>query len=152
MNRLLFSEGGQPVGLDDLQELQLRIENLFDGFLGLLRGLKINSAFLSPYTVRSSAGDKFIISAGRIFFYDGYAPIFCDFDGGSFDKEEGVDTVYVCIDKSDRDERLFKDGKNRPCRSFYSARLSVTPSGSFKNYDIFELDYFRISKSLLTEL
>lgn len=152
MNRLLFSEGGQPVSLDDLQELQLRIENFYDSIVRLLMGTDRGKAFLSPYTVTGNLSDKITVGAGRIFFYDGFAPFFCDFAGGTFAKEEGVDTVYICIDKSDADERLFKDGQIRPCRSFYSARLSVTPSGTFKNYDIFELSKFKITKEVLTEL
>lgn len=141
MNKLIISEGGQPVFLDDIFLLQQNSDVMFQAIIRLLSMGK--EAFLADkvvYYVQSVENDvtKVQVGSGTI-FVEGMV---LGFDARIFELTEGQE-VYVCINKAQTDLRQFEDNQKRACRDTYTAVLSTTFYGAYKYYKLLDLEVFQ---------
>ena len=132
MNKLIISEGGQPVFLDDIFLLQQNSDAMFKAIINLLSMGK--EAFLADkvvYYVQSveDGVTKVQVGSGTV-FVDGMA---LHFDPQIFELTEGQE-VYVCINKGQTNIRQFEDNQHRACSETYSAILSTAGYGAYKKY------------------
>lgn len=111
MNKLIFSEGGQPVCLDDLKTLQdMIVETIKPLLLALV---KTNVFILDDYDFRNSEIDtekmqtKFILSAGTL-VVDGD---FLSWPDTPLAIDDWNQPIYICVKNKEEDVRTFEDGK-----------------------------------------
>lgn len=137
MNRLIFSQGGQPIYLEDISSLQQHIEDFYLAVLNLLNRDTYIAPFLSRPIIHYRQENNVYVGNGRIFYQNFY----CDFEGGNFELGDN-ESVWVCIDKRLIDNRLFKDGQTRACTEQFLAHVDVIDSGNFANFKLEELNVF----------
>lgn len=144
MNKIIFSEGGQPVFLDDIKLIQ---DNAFSISTSIILGLvgRGNNVFLlHPYTfsteiidenngiVRLTVHSNSIVVNGEVI----------DFASTSFLNteiaEKGV--AHVCIKRNKEDVRTFEDGQDKCCIGSTTAYLSLDTTGADEAYDITKLN------------
>lgn len=143
MNKIIFSEGGQPLFLNDIKLLQ---DNSLSVFTSLLLGIvgRGNNVFLlHPYTfdteiidedegiVRLTVHGNSIVINGEII----------EFPSASFLNTEVAEKgiVCVCIRRIQEDMRTFEDGQDKCCIEKATAYLSCETQGISEFYDITEL-------------
>lgn len=136
MNNLIFSEGGQPVFLDDIKLLQdNRISAILSLFVGLV-GCENDVFLLTPYSFDnaiSDNGNSIKIHANSIVIRGEIVP----FATAEFqDTEIAEKGVYICVKRSKEDLRTFEDGQNRYCISTITAYLSCDITGINEYYKI----------------
>lgn len=140
MNRLKFSEGGQPVYLDDLRLLQ---DNDVSAMKFLLQALGNGQKtfLLQPLKVEGLKPDEsgtkteFIVKAGTA-VVDGE---FMAWNDTSFQIGDWNTPIYLCIRTTNTDNRLFEDGQERNCRTSKEAYLSLDKDGATEYYPIYDL-------------
>lgn len=143
MNNIIFSEGGQPIFLDDINLLQEnRISAVFSLFVGLV-GNETKAFLLNPYTFDTEIIDsdngivKLKINANSIVVEGDIIP----FPAAEFlnteIEEKGV--VCVCVKRTDAELRTFEDGQSRYCLKKTTAYLSCETAGVSEFYKIPEL-------------
>lgn len=140
MNRVLFNEGGQPIYLDDLKQLQ---DNDIDFNRLLLEtiGGKDKALLLARVSDTPNSYDRqsgmftFVIPAGTI-ITEG---LFIEFPETEVRTHGLNNPIYVCIKDVQTDEREHQDGQLRPCRQSKQAYISVDKTGAQSAYNIFEL-------------
>lgn len=142
MNRIKFSEGGQPVYLDDLQQLQ---ENGISSMATLLNILGNGErAFLLQRTNGSGefldqddAHITFLVKAGTV-VVNGE---FLSWEDTTIKVPLGMmdSPLYICIKTVEADRRQFDDGQERPCRIQKQAYISLDHTGVSDFYNYFEL-------------
>lgn len=100
MNKLIFSEGGQPVCLDDLKTLQdMIVETIKPLLLALV---KTNVFILDDYDIRNPEFDtekmqtKFILSAGTL-VVDGD---FLSWPDTPLAIDDWNQPIYICVSKT----------------------------------------------------
>ncbi len=138
MNKISFSEGGQPVFLDDLKLLQ---DNFFEVWHTILKlfanGEDVFVLDSYPYTVAQTGNEQktltipagVVVVRGELYVYE----------AASLTTKDVNAHVYVCLQNTSEDIRLFEDGQERPCRSIGKAYLSYDTTGVSEYYDITEL-------------
>ena len=140
MNRVLFNEGGQPIYLDDLKQLQ---DNDIDFNRLLLEtiGGKDKAFLLAKVSDVPNSYDRqsgmftFVIPAGTI-ITEG---LFIEFPKAEV-RTHGLNVpIYVCIKDIQTDEREHQDGQLRPCRQSKQAYISADKTGTQAAYNIFEI-------------
>jgi len=140
MNRLVFSEGGQPLFLDDIKLLQdndagfnRQLLNAISGrssvFLLQALDMKILSVDQEKFTTTAKVYAGSIVIAGDII----------DFPETTVTVKTWHDPLYVCIKETEHEEREFEDGQTRPCRQSTQAYISTSKDGVKAAYNAFEL-------------
>ena len=138
MNNIKFSDGGQPVYLDDLALLQ---DNLVLTTRLLLQVIAPGSdgALLEPFsiadkdwadesqaTVRATFCENYICYGGMIVYVE----------EATFVTNMKDDMPYIAVFKTESDARTFADGQARNCRTTYEARYVRDITGAVAYYDI----------------
>lgn len=138
MNKMLFSEGGQPLYIDDLKTLQ---ENPTNQMSALLQALGANtSAFLldrfqgelkqadqNNQTTTFQTKRNWLVLDGVIY----------EIKSTTLTAHSWHDPLYVGVKKSNSDIRTFEDGQERACRETTEAFLTLEKTeGAF---DVSEL-------------
>lgn len=142
MNRkILFSEGGQPVFLDDLSLMQDEIRDSVDNLIHAL-GADLNQeiVFVKKPDVTYN-GTRTSFSNGVVWHKEHgllYMPPVTDIDLGQSGK------AYVQITVAKTGNRDFEDGQVRPCLKEVTAKIVSTDTGD--GY------LFSSIKSMVTEL
>lgn len=140
MNKLIISEGGQPVVLEDLKLLQDNDQSLFKQLVKLLTG-GIDTFLVSSVSVTTlgavEGSTAVRVSPGTI-YYDGG---FYDFEGGDFEIRDGY-ALNVCLSRQETDMRIFEDEQQRACRETISAYLSPVSEGAYKSFVLDNLSVF----------
>lgn len=139
MNRLLFSEGGQPVCLDDLKLLQdneqegikLLLSALVDTKVFLLDKIKMDLPKRSEYVY-------FTVKAGTL-VVDGEL---LSWNDTKFSTADIARPKYLCVRDIETDSRIFEDGQSRACVKAKEAYVSLSNEGASLSYDILQLPVF----------
>lgn len=141
MNRLLFSEGGQPVCLDDLKLLQ---DNEQEGIKLLLSALVDTKVFLldkikMDLPKRSEDGRVyFTVKAGTL-VVDGEL---LSWNDTKFSTADIAKHKYLCVRDIETDSRIFEDGQSRACVKAKEAYVSLSNEGASLSYNILQLPVF----------
>lgn len=141
MNRLLFSEGGQPVCLDDLKLLQ---DNEQEGIKLLLSALVDTKVFLLDkikidLPKRSEDGRVyFTVKAGTL-VVDGEL---LSWNDTKFSTADIAKHKYLCVRDIETDSRIFEDGQSRACVKAKEAYVSLSNEGASLSYNILQLPVF----------
>lgn len=129
MNRMKFSEGGQPVYLDDLRLLQDNSKSAAEYLLSAIGRGQSTMLLESPYysyteddagefVIKVSEGSAFVngdfVSWGETVVYD----------------VESKDDLWLCIRETDNDKRIFDDGQQRACSVCREVYISGNPTGA----------------------
>lgn len=140
MNRLLISEGGQPVVLEDLKLLQDNSQTLLDQLIRLLTGgvAAFLTAPVSVTTVGAAAGSTTFKVAEGVIYYEGG---FYQFAGEDIEVRDGY-AINVCLRHTETDMRTFEDEQKRACRETISAYLSPVMDGAYKSFRLEDLSTF----------
>lgn len=139
MNKLIFSEGGQPVCLDDLKTLQdMIIETIKPLLLALV---KTNVFILNDYDLRNPEIDadtmqtKFTLSAGTI-AVDGD---FLSWPDTPLAVDDWNQPIYICVKNKEEDVRTFEDGQSRNCTQSKEVYASTDSTGADQAYNLYNL-------------
>lgn len=139
MNKLIFSEGGQPVCLDDLKTLQdMIVETIKPLLLALV---KTNVFILGDYDFINSEIDtekmqtKFILSAGTL-VVDGD---FLSWPDTPLAIDNWNQPIYICVKNKEEDVRTFEDGQNRNCTQSKEVYASTDSTGADQAYNLYNL-------------
>lgn len=126
MNELLTHEGGQPLFLDDLKQIQ---DSALGAIALLLMGMtgRNGGYLLNPYepTIETEGGVTTYSMADNAVIYEGRI---IPFVGSEWTNEDGV--MYVCVKESEVDIRTFEDGQQRACQKKRDAYLSTDVEGA----------------------
>ncbi len=143
MNNILFSEGGQPVYLDDLKALQDNPKERWEQFFRMISGGR-DEAYLERYIeflemddFEGKQGRWFFISDGVLVTAEGHFP----FEQQFIEVPEG-ETLYICLKRDKNDLRVFDDGESRHCTEVPRAFLT-TERQEQDCYDFDSLSSFR---------
>ena len=135
MNRLEFSEGGQPVYLDDLQRLQDNMVQLILSLFPLTNGaadktsddskikdVRSKTLFATPRHVNGSSDANYILmQAHRLLSTDGKV---YDVAETQFGDEEGNPLYgYYVLSDSTAESRTFEDSVERAVVKSYTAKV-----------------------------
>lgn len=146
-NRILFSEGGQPVFLDDLKLIQDNGVSMNGALIRALTG-QDGACLVEKYRYDDS-GDVRTVYANAI-VYDGEI---IPFEGGEFSisemRTDPDQDVYVCIGESTTDVRTFKDGTEHNCRIGRVAFLTLEEGAA--NVDCFPISTLDCLADLLRD-
>lgn len=141
MNRLLFSEGGQPVCLDDLKLLQ---DNEQESIKLLLSALVDTKVFLldkikMDLPKRSEDGRVyFTVKAGTL-VVDGEL---LSWNDTKFSTADIARPKYLCVRDIETDSRIFEDGQSRACVKAKEAYVSLSNEGVSLSYNMLQLPVF----------
>ena len=139
MNKLIFSEGGQPVCLDDLKTLQDMIVETIKPLLLALA--KTNVFLLDDYDFRNQEVDtekmqtKFTLSAGTL-VVDGD---FLSWPDTSLAIDNWSQPIYICVKNKEEDVRVFEDGQSRNCIQSKEVYASTDSTGADQAYNLYNL-------------
>ncbi|MBR0183089.1 MAG: hypothetical protein IJQ05_07440 [Bacteroidaceae bacterium] len=146
-NKILFSEGGQPVFLDDLKLIQDNGVSMNGALIRALTG-QDGACLVEKYRYDDS-GDVRTVYANAI-VYDGEI---IPFEDGEFSISEMMTNpdqdVYVCIGQSTTDVRTFKDGTEHNCRIGRVAFLTLEEVAA--NVDCFPISTLDCLADLLRD-
>lgn len=140
MNRLQFSEGGQPVCLDDLKLLQ---DNEQEGIKLLLSALVDTNVFLLDKMKFDFTKDEvgrlyYIVKAGTL-VVDGELLSWNDTE---FSPVDITKLKYLCVRDIETDSRIFEDGQSRACVKAKEAYVSLSNEGASLSYNMLQLPVF----------
>ena len=140
MNRLLFSEGGQPVCLDDLKLLQ---DNEQEGIKLLLSALVATKVFLLDKVKFDFTRDEvgrlyYIVKAGTL-VVDGEL---LSWNDTTFNPVDITKLKYLCVRDIETDSRIFEDGQSRACVKAKEAYVSLSNEGASLSYNMLQLPVF----------
>ena len=136
MNKILFKEGGQPVYLDDLKQIQtnnlITLKQLLRSLVESDRNTDFEefeeecpcNLLLYENNITEGEEENTIVVPGNVLVYLGYL---LPFEGGTFPSSS---TLYVCVKETLSDLRTFKDGAENYCRKNYTAYLSTSDDGA----------------------
>lgn len=141
MNRLLFSEGGQPVCLDDLKLLQ---DNEQEGIKLLLSALVDTKVFLLD-KIKMDLPKK--SEDGRVYFTVKAGTLVVDgellsWNDTKFSTADIAKHKYLCVRDIETDSRIFEDGQSRACVKAKEAYVSLSNEGASLSYNILQLPVF----------
>lgn len=124
MNKLLFSEGGQPFSLDDLEFLQ-------NGSVEPLRAIatSLGNCILGGCAI---AQEDMTIrwTDGYISFTNSVYRV----QAGSLVKKSALEKLYWVFSRSVENIVIFEDGSEHPTREVYSARLIASETNPSEAY------------------
>ena len=153
MNKMLFSEGGQPLYIDDLKTLQ---ENPTNQMSALLQALGANtSAFLlerfQGELKKLNEGDKTTTfqTKKNWLVLDG---IIYEIKETTLVAHSWNDPLYVGVRKSTSDVRIFEDGQERACRETAEAFLTFEKTGGVFNVSELKTLFDLIAPSIVVKL
>lgn len=140
MNRLLFSEGGQPVCLDDLKLLQ---DNEQESIKLLLSALVNTKVFLLDKIKYDFTRDEvgrlyYIVKAGTL-VVDGEL---ISWNDTKFNPVDITKLKYLCVRDIETDSRIFEDGQSRACVKAKEAYFSLSNEGASLSYNMLQLPVF----------
>lgn len=140
MNRLQFSEGGQPVCLDDLKLLQ---DNEQEGIKLLLSALVATKVFLLDKVKFDFTRDEvgrlyYIVKAGTL-VVDGEL---LSWNDTTFNPVDITKLKYLCVRDIETDSRIFEDGQSRACVKAKEAYVSLSNEGASLSYNMLQLPVF----------
>lgn len=141
MNRLLFSEGGQPVCLDDLKLLQ---DNEQESIKLLLSALVDTKVFLLD-KIKMDLPKK--SEDGRVYFTVKAGTLVVDGELLSWnDTKLSIADIakdkYLCVRDIETDSRIFEDGQSRACVKAKEAYFSLSNEGASLSYNMLQLPVF----------
>lgn len=141
MNRLLFSEGGQPVCLDDLKLLQ---DNEQESIKLLLSALVDTKVFLLD-KIKMDLPKK--SEDGRVYFTVKAGTLVVDgellsWNDTKFSTADIAKHKYLCVRDIETDSRIFEDGQSKACVKAKEAYVSLSNEGASLSYNIFQLPVF----------
>lgn len=138
MNKLLFSEGGQPFYIDDIRLLQ---DNLFcfqatllKLFMGEQDVCLLSKCDVQTLGLTGTLARRVKVPAGHLVVGGLIVP----FAETTIEVPQG-ETVNVCLRRSESDIRVFEDGQERACSEIFMAYVSTTGTGASQSYDISSL-------------
>ena len=116
MNKILFSEGGQPLNLDDLEFMQNSVHNPMKALLSswgncILSGCQIQ---VDKETSAHSWTAGYISYNGEVYAVS----------AGSIEQVEQSASLYWMLYSSEGGSRSFSDGSAHPTQKVYTARLA----------------------------
>lgn len=137
MNRLKFSEGGQPVYLDDLQLLQDNGKSAAELLLSAIgRGQSRMILERPTYTYTEDDAGEFVIKVGAgSAFIDGD---FVTWPETLVHDVESKEDLWLCVRETDGDRRLFDDGQERACAVRREGYISGDPTGASGRFRLTE--------------
>lgn len=137
MNKLVISEGGQPVVLEDLLLLQQNAHAMISNILSLM--MNGATAFLSSKPVNrllSKDETKEVRQIGTsALYFEGYV---YDLPGVNLELNAG-DKIYVCIRHEETDFRKFEDLQSRACRELLVGYYSNVSDGAYRSWLLSEI-------------
>lgn len=141
MNRLLFSEGGQPVCLDDLKLLQ---DNEQESIKLLLSALVDTKVFLLD-KIKIDLPKK--SEDGRVYFTVKAGTLVVDgellsWNDTKFSIADIAKDKYLCVRDIETDSRIFEDGQSRACVKAKEAYFSLSNEGASLSYNMLQLPVF----------
>lgn len=141
MNRLLFSEGGQPVCLDDLKLLQ---DNEQESIKLLLSALVDTKVFLLD-KIKMDLPKK--SEDGRVYFTVKAGTLVVDgellsWNDTKFSIADIAKDKYLCVRDIETDSRIFEDGQSRACVKAKEAYVSLSNEGASLSYNMLQLPVF----------
>lgn len=135
MNRLKFSEGGQPIYLEDLQLLQDNEKSSAGQVLSALCCGRSTMLFEKPtyqYT-ENEAGDFVIkVSQGTAFINGD----FVSWRDAVIVGPQSEDDLWLCVREIPGDKRTFDDGQLRSCMVSREGYISADPAGAVVSYKL----------------
>ncbi|MBR2862392.1 MAG: hypothetical protein IKB97_02370 [Bacteroidaceae bacterium] len=146
MEKIKFSEGGQPVFLDDLALMQDNCFALISFLQESMTGKKepiLLSDFNPLLESINSDGTVNIAVPGNEILYEG---LLADIPEATFNKIDNKTTIYVSIAEEDSQLRTFQNSDSLPVRTSISAAL--TTSKPAKGFAMDELRTFSGVKQL----
>lgn len=136
MNKIIFSEGGQPVFLNDLETLQGNSFDMWKAMLGEMT-MGAETFLLHDVTATRGEGNKVTVGSG-ILVIDGMC---CEFSGQTLTASTD-DTIYLVVSRVEEDMRVFNDGQKRNCSATYQVTITTDNTGALKYYPLEELRTF----------
>lgn len=136
MNKIIFSEGGQPVFLNDLETLQGNSFDMWKAMLGEMT-MGAETFLLRDVTVTRGEGNKVTVGSG-ILVIDGMC---CEFSGQTLTASTD-DTIYLVVSRVEEDMRVFDDGQEHNCSATYQVTITTDNTGAPKYYPLEELRTF----------
>lgn len=138
MNRMKFSEGGQPVYLDDLRLLQDNSKLAAEYLLSAIgRGRSTMLLEIPYYSYTEDDAGEFVIKVS-----EGSAFVNGDFVSWGetvvYDVES-KDDLWLCIRETDNDKRIFDDGQQRACAVCREVYISGNPTGAAESFKLTEM-------------
>ena len=140
MNRLKFNEGGQPVYVGDLETLQendtASMRQLLEALTGGVKAYLLTdwkTEFVSVDVEKSTTTTKIYAGTAVV---DGE---FVTWDDATIVVQSWDDPIYLCIKRTETDNRVFEDGQTRACAVETKGYLSTDKSGATESYCIYDL-------------
>lgn len=130
MNKIIFSEGGQPVFLDDLETLQGNSFDMWKAMLGEMT-MGAEAFLLRDVTATRGEGNEVTVGSG-ILVIDGMC---CEFSGQTLTASTD-DTIYLVVSRVEEDMRVFDDGQERNCSVTYQVTITTDVTGASKYYPL----------------
>ncbi len=131
MNRLKCNEGGQPVYLDDLETLQANDMQSMALLLAALTGSE------GAYLLQEQKGEVADDEGKQMKMYGGAAVVngeIVKWGDTTLTVDSWDDPLYLCIRRTDADQRTFEDGQTRACATKTEGYLSTNNSGTTESY------------------
>ncbi len=136
MNRLIFSNGGQPLFLGDFKLMQ---DNDAESMKTLLDALGCgNTAFLlkapevTDVSAGTGAGTHATVKGGTA-VVDGEFLTWADTE---ITVKDWHAPIYLCVTETETDSRIFEDGQERACVKSRDVYVGTDNSGAAVSYDI----------------
>ena len=140
MNKLIISEGGQPVYLEDLALLQNHTDTVVYAYNHASTG-DANAYLLRQMNIVVVRSD----SNGVWYQYDSGALVYndniYDYAAGEVYVPTGG-TIYICPRVINEDVRPFEDGQSRACRAVHTAIVTSEKDGVLVSFDIDRLPIY----------
>lgn len=140
MNRLKFNEGGQPVYVDDLETLQ---EN---DTVSMKRLLETLTGGVKAYLLTDRKADIVSVdvekSTTTAKIYAGTAVVdgeFVSWKDTTVVLQTWDDPIFLCIKRTETDNRVFEDGQTRACAVETEGYISTDKSGATEIYNMYDL-------------
>ncbi len=153
MNKMLFSEGGQPLYIDDLKTLQ---ENPTNQMSALLQALGANT---SVFLLERFQGELKKLNEGDKTTTFQTKKNWLVLDGIIYEIKETTlvahswnDPLYVGVRKSTSDVRTFEDGQERACRETAEAFLTFEKTEGVFNVSELKTLFDLIAPSIVIKL
>ena len=141
MNRLKFSNGGQPLFLEDIKLLQENQDEILSTLLyALCKDTGIIILKGGDWDVINEDGDVLTVRIA-----EGKAFVGGDIVGwNETDVSNNLDNdLYLCVQEVDEDEREFGDGVPRKCRTNKRVYFSETTDHAQWYINIFDYFFYR---------
>lgn len=137
MNKLVISEGGQPVVLEDLLLLQQNAHAMISNILSLM--MNGATAFLASKPVnrllsKNETNEVRQIGPSALYF-DGYV---YDLPAVNLTLSAG-DKIYVCVKHEETDFRQFEDLQKRSCRESLVGYYSNVSDGAYRSWQLSDI-------------